>query len=72
MTRQAPRRSRVGKLLVLYRATHGISLRDLSAELGISASTLSRIERGYEMDARTLIRLWTWLLEGQQGPDVAM
>lgn len=48
-----PRSSRIGRLLVLYRATQQQGVRELSHEIGISAATLSRIERGHAMDADT-------------------
>lgn len=62
MPRAKLRRSRLGRVLVLYRATRNIGVRELSTECGVSAATISRIERGHAMDAATLIRLWTWLL----------
>lgn len=38
-----------------------LSLRDISSELGISPSTLSRVERGMISDIETLIVLCDWL-----------
>lgn len=55
------RSSRIGRLLVLYRATRQQGVRELSNEMGISAATLSRIERGHAMDADTLLKMWAWL-----------
>ena len=49
-------RTRLGRLLVLYRATRNIGVRELGQEVGISAATLSRIERGHAMDADTLLK----------------
>ena len=63
MNRLKPRRSNLGRVLVLYRASQQMGVRELSKACGISAATLSRIERGHAMDAETLLRLWTWLLE---------
>jgi DNA-binding Xre family transcriptional regulator len=48
--------------LVLYRSTRQIGVRERATEIGISAATLSRIERGHAMDATTLIGVWQWLL----------
>lgn len=59
--RNKPRRSRLGRLLVLYRATTNVGVRELGREVGISAATLSRVERGHAMDAATLLKLWAWL-----------
>lgn len=61
-SRTKARRSRLGRLLVLYRSMRQIGVRELAKEAGLSAATLSRIERGHSMDAATLIAVWTWLL----------
>ena len=61
MSSTKPRRSRLGQLLVLYRATKGFGVRELAAEAGLSAATVSRVERGHSMDADTLLKLWAWL-----------
>lgn len=55
------RTSRIGRLLVLYRASVNIGVRECAADIGISAATLSRIERGHAMDADTLLKVWAWL-----------
>jgi transcriptional regulator with XRE-family HTH domain len=52
---------RLAKRLEAARA--GRSLRDLAGEVGVSASTLSRIERGERPDVWTLLRLADWLQE---------
>ncbi len=62
MSRTKLRRSRLGRLLVLYRASRNIGVRELSKSCGIGIATISRIERGHAMDAATLMRLWEWLL----------
>lgn len=59
--RNKPRRSRWGRLMVLYRATHNLGVRELAKESGISPATISRVERGHAMDAETLLKFWTWL-----------
>lgn len=62
----APRRtvriSPLGRMLVIYRASRDIGVRELSREMGFSAATLSRIERGYAMDWATALKLMQWLL----------
>lgn len=52
----------IGVLLRTYRRVHHRGVRGLAHEIKISAATLSRIERGYEFDARTWHRLCGWLL----------
>lgn len=56
-----PHERRIGKLLKLYRAMHGEGVRETAKSVGISAATLSRIERGHAMDADTLLKVWAWL-----------
>ena len=60
------RRSRFGRVLVVYRTMRQIGVREMAKEIGISAATISRIERGHAMDATTLIRVWQWLIEPAQ------
>lgn len=62
MSRRLGRRSRLGRLLVLYRVNRNWGIREMAKVTGLSAATISRIERGHAMDATTLIALWTWLL----------
>jgi transcriptional regulator with XRE-family HTH domain len=59
--REKPRRTRIGRLLVLYRASRQMGIRELGREVRLSAATLSRIERGHAMDADTLLKMWAWL-----------
>ena len=66
MSRTKPRRSRLGRLLVLYRSLRQIGVRELATEIEISAATISRIERGHAMDADTLLKVWQWLLAGAE------
>jgi hypothetical protein len=39
-----------------------VSTRALSCEIGISAATLNRIERGNAMDAATLVKVLNWMM----------
>jgi DNA-binding XRE family transcriptional regulator len=50
------------KLLRLYRAEYGFSVRDMAPRIGVSAATLNRIERGHGMDATSLVKVITWLM----------
>ena len=38
-----------------------LTLRDGAKAIGIGYATLSRIERGMDMDGRTLARVFAWL-----------
>lgn len=53
---------KIGEILVQYRNIEGYNIRDFAAELEVSAATLSRIERGENMDGRTLAKIIKWLL----------
>jgi len=52
---------RLGAILRKWRAVQEISTRTLAAEIGISAATLSRIERDEDMDGKTLAKILNWL-----------
>ena len=45
-----------------YRWASKRSLRELGTEIGLPASTLMRVEQGYEADAHTLAAILRWLL----------
>ena len=52
----------LGSAIRRRREQHGMSLRDLADETGVSASTLSRIENGTgKPDADNIARLAAWL-----------
>lgn len=53
--------TRLGSLIKIWRATQGVNIRSLAVEIGLSAATLSRIERGHEMDARSFVKIMQWL-----------
>lgn len=42
-------------------AMHRLSLRQAAAQSGVSASTLSRVQRGYPPDIETFFRLCDWM-----------
>ncbi|MGD0165907.1 MAG: helix-turn-helix transcriptional regulator [Gaiellaceae bacterium] len=51
----------VNQRLRLTRKQRGLSLRDVAEEIGVSPSTLSRVERGAAPDLATLNKLIDWL-----------
>lgn len=57
-----PGSTRIAKLLRLYRNVNDIGVRDLAPEIGISIATLSRVERGHQMDLATWLKIQDWLL----------
>ena len=54
---------RLAKLIANYRLLERQTCRELAAEIGISASTLSRIEHGEKMDAATLWAVLAWIVD---------
>ncbi len=59
------RQTHLGEMLRLYRTVRGLSLREIAPQIGIGHATLMRIETGRAFDAETLLKLWTWMLEGE-------
>lgn len=61
--------TRLGELLRLYRAVHGLGVREVAAEIGIHYATLSRFERtDTGMTAEHLMKLLAWLLAAHKQP----
>lgn len=52
----------LGRLMRLDRQVRNHGVRQVSADIGISAATLSRLERGHQIDSATMLKLWQWLL----------
>lgn len=52
---------KIGTMMILYRGQTRKSLRDCAKEIGVSASTLCRIESGKTCDINTLLKVMNWL-----------
>lgn len=52
---------KLGEVIRRWRRNSDVGLREAAREIGISHGTLSRIERGEEMDAKTLVKILAWL-----------
>ncbi len=57
-----PCRSRLGEMIQLYCAAHGISERQVAAELGMSVATFNRVMRGHEATVSRLMPILAWVL----------
>lgn len=57
---------RLGNIIRKWRIHEEKGIREVSESIGISASTLSRVERGEMPDATTLKRIICWLLEATE------
>lgn len=53
---------RLGRALIFLRASEGITQGEAAARIGISKSTLSRIEAGRECDLQSLVAILDWLV----------
>lgn len=51
-----------GEVLRTWRRVKDCGLRQVAKDIGISAATLSRVERGEYMEVRTLILILNWLM----------
>jgi transcriptional regulator with XRE-family HTH domain len=52
---------RLGQVIRAYRMHRELSLRDVAKEIGLGAATLMRFELGQEIDAKTFLKILTWL-----------
>ena len=53
----------LGRVLYAWREKEGLTIREAAKMIGLSYSTLSRIENGMSVDGRTLKKLLIWLLQ---------
>lgn len=67
MARQLPKKlllmfnaKRFGMHVASHRRGFGLSLRDAAKELGFSAATLSRVERGEKPEIDTFVKICQW------------
>lgn len=44
-----------------WRKMSDLGIREAAKQIGLSAPTLSRVERGYRMDGETLYKILNWL-----------
>lgn len=58
---------RIGEVIRCYRRITDVGIREVAQEIGVSHGTLSRIERGDQMDAYTMMKLLRWLFEAKNG-----
>ena len=59
---------RVGECLKAWREKHDLTVRHFAPMIGISIATLSRIERGGQMDAETQLKLIAYLFGSGNQP----
>ena len=53
---------KLGPLLSAWRTLNRMTLRDLAKETGVPLSTISRMERGFDVDGATLAKILKWVL----------
>ena len=59
---------RLGIVIADYRFANRRGVRGVAREIGISAATLNRIERGENCDAVSLTKILAWLFDGVARP----
>lgn len=59
--------TRLGIALTAYQQKRDIENRDMAREIGISASTLSRIKGGTLPDALGMAKIMLWLASSSEG-----
>jgi transcriptional regulator with XRE-family HTH domain len=57
---------RLGEVIRKWRLMSELTIRDVAAMIGISATTMHRFESGDDVDGRTLIAVLKWLLADQK------
>jgi len=63
MSQRKRHTGRLADVLRLYRLWKDVGMRDLATEIGVSASTICRLERGEVADWPTMWKLMKWLLD---------
>lgn len=56
---------KIGEVIRCYRRIKDVGIRETCAEIGVSHGTLSRVERGEQIDATTMMKLIRWLFENE-------
>ena len=51
----------ISKMMRLYRATSDQDQKEIAADIGIPAKTLSRLENGKSIDQQATIKVMAWL-----------
>jgi transcriptional regulator with XRE-family HTH domain len=54
--------NKLGQLLRYYRLAEGITLSQLSREIGVSTTTITNIEHGLPPDTTTTIKIIKWMV----------
>lgn len=58
---------KLGEILKIYRMIQSIKLKDFAKEIGITHSTLSRLENGRTINGESLSKVLIWLLKESEG-----
>lgn len=57
----------IGELMRSWRQKRDIGVREAGQQIGVSHGTVSRIERGEQIDAATMMKLLNWMFGTQKG-----
>jgi transcriptional regulator with XRE-family HTH domain len=58
---------RIGEVLRSWRRIKDVGVREAGQQIGVSHGTISRIERGEQIDAATMMKLLNWLFTVSNG-----
>lgn len=53
----------IGALIGLYRRVNNLTTKQLAEQIGISPSTLNRVEAGKDCDLDTMLKMIQWLFK---------
>ena len=59
----------MAEMLRIYRAIHRLKTNQLAAQIGVSAQTITTLERGAAPQARVLFKLLPWLFQERKARD---
>lgn len=51
----------IGEMIQTHRNEERFGTREYAKMIGISSSTLNRVERGYKVDGKTMLKLIQWV-----------
>ena len=54
---------RIGNVIKKYRYHEELTLRALGKEIGVSARSVMRLEQGYEIKIKTMMKIMKWLFD---------
>lgn len=60
----------LGEVIKRWREAEGLGVREFAVTIGVTHNTISRMERGENIDGETLAKVLTWLVQKTDGTPV--